>query len=180
MTPGEARDALDQADAARRHMSEALRLPSSFHLSIGVAIAVQVGTLAVALTAGWSSAAAIATAWSGILVFLVVAGVQLWRFRRLNGAWVRALASRAVLGTSTLSSLGYAAGLALAVWAGFAELWWLLVLASIAAGVAYAWAGRHWWASYRRDPRGDGESRATLIAWVVVAAGALVLVVVGR
>lgn len=182
ITPGEARDALEQADAARRHMSAGLRLPSYFHASLGAAIAVQVGTLAGAIagSSAWPTVSVLALAYGGAAAFLAVAWAQLWRFRRLNGASVRELAARAVFGTSTTSSTIYAAGLVVSAWAALGERWWLLVVASLGCGAGYAEAGRRWWEAYRRDPRAEGSSRATLIAYVALALGALVVLVMAR
>lgn len=178
--PADARAALDDAVALRSSLVGALRLPSHFHLSLGVAIAIQVGTTAWALTSQARNAVAVAVLLAGLLVFFAVAGIQLLRFRRLNGAWVNGLVSRAVLGTSFLSSLVYAAGLAVSLWAGFAEHWWLIALAAPVTGAAYAEAGRRWWVGYQEDPRrhSSGESSIHLAALVAFAVAGLVLAVV--
>lgn len=183
MDPTEARASLEAASAMRSHLAEALRLPSHFHLSFGVAIALQVGTTAWALTSQARSSVAVAVVVGGLAVFFAIAGIQLLRFRRLNGAWVNALVSRVVLGTSTLSSLVYAAGLAVSVWAGFADQWWLLALAAPVTGAAYAEAGRRWWSDYQGDPQhharaGSSIHLAALAAFAV--AGLVLAVVSGR
>lgn len=181
MDPTDARAALDAANSQRSNLVEALRLPSHFHLSLGVAIAVQVGTTAWALSSQDHGAVAVVVLVAGLMVFFAIAGFQLLRFRRLNGAWVNGLVSRAVLGTSFLSSLVYAAGLAVSLWAGFAEQWWLLVLAAPVTGAAYAEAGRRWWVGYQGDPQqhASGESSIYVVALAAFAVAGLVLVVVG-
>jgi len=186
MRPDEARQALADAGAGSAGLAASLRLPTSFHLSLGVAIAAQVGTAAVALTSGdvldggplvgWRLAVLLA----GIAAFAAVAIVQLRRFRALNGARVAGLASKAVLGTSTLSSVVYAAGLALAIWAGYASQWWLLAVLAVATGAAYADAGRRWWLGYRSAPaeHAGGETAIQLLALAAFAAAGVVLLVV--
>lgn len=180
MTPGEARDALSQAAAARLRMADGLRLPSYFHVSLGAAIAVQVGTTAWGVS-GHSGLLVAAVLVVGIVAFIATAAVQLARFRRLNGAWVGGLASQVVLGMSTVASVVYVAGFAAAVWAGLADQWWLLVLASLACGSGYAWVGRRWWDSYRHDPREPGPGRSTvmLVLTTLLAVGGIALVLVG-
>lgn len=179
MTPEDARDALAQAAASRHRIADGLRLPSYFHVSLGIAVAVQVGTTAWALSGVsglWVAAALVV----GIVGFLGAAAVQLRRFRRLNGAWVDGLASQVVFGMTTLASVACAAGLSAAVAAGLAGQWWLLVTASVACGAAYAWAGRRWWESYRHDPREPGQPhRFVLLMLTLVAIGGLALVVEG-
>jgi len=87
-----------------------------------------------------------------------------------------------VLGTDTVTSLSYAAALAVAVWAAFGSRWRLMTLASLAGGAAYASRGRHWMEAYRAAPHehGRGESAAWLMAVSVVAIAGIVLLVLGR
>ena len=47
-----------------------------------------------------------------------------------------AMVGRVVLGTDTVTSLSYAAALAVAVWAAFGSRWRLMTLASLAGGAA--------------------------------------------
>ncbi|MFD3430544.1 hypothetical protein [Nocardia fluminea] len=102
------------------------------------------------------------------------------RFRRHNGVWIAGLASRAVFGTSALSSLAYGIGLSLAVWAALADRSWLAVPAGVLGGAAYAWSGHRWWAAYRRNPaaHAQAESWWTLLALIGLAVGGLVAVVI--
>src|SRR4249919_849112 len=100
---------LADAEAMRSELAGSLRLPSWFHASIGAAISVQIGTATYTLA---TPGASVLVLVAGLLVFATVAAVQLARFRGLNGVWVGGLASRAVLGTSTLSSIVYAGSLA--------------------------------------------------------------------
>src|SRR6185312_7851237 len=89
---------------------------------------------------------------AGLALFAVVAGVQLARFRRLNGVWLGGFASRVVLGTGTAASVSYALALAAAIWAATGAHWWLVALWSAAGGAAYALSGRRWMRTYRATP----------------------------
>jgi hypothetical protein len=184
MDPRDAGAELARADALRDHLAGALRLPGWFHESIGAAVAVQIGVTAFALSRSSSpTAATVALLLGGVAVFVVVAAVQLQRFRRLNGVWVGGLASQAVLGTSTLSSVVYAASLAGAGWAALAGLWWLATIATVAGGIGYAVSGRRWWAAYLRHPEqhARGESTAYVVGVVVLCLlGLAVLLVSSR
>ena len=184
MSPENARAALDQAAAGPSRLAGSLRLPSYFHTSIGAAIAVQIATTAWALNGDHRTDAvtAVVVLGLGLAAFIAVAGVQLARFRSLNGAWVSGLASRVVLGTSTLTSVVYAAGLAVAVWAGIAGLPWLLAIVSVVTGAAYAESGRRWWTAYQADPggRARGGTTVELVALAALAVAGLALLVANR
>jgi hypothetical protein len=188
MSPDEARAALDGAASTRSRLAGALRLPPYFHPLLGVGIGVHVGLTAWALTSGATSsgradARTLGLIAVGLVVFLAVAVVDVVGFRRLNGATVDGLVSRVVLGTGWLSSTVYAAGLALAVWAGFADLAWLLVVVAVATGAGYATAGSRWWSAYRADPErhAPAESwRQLAVVLLVALACVVVLVVAGR
>jgi hypothetical protein len=175
--PSDPSGELAAAAAARQRLTGSLRLPPGFHIWLGAAVAAQIGSAAYGIakqTGPWMLVLV-----AGCLVFLAVAWWQVARFRRLNGVRVDGLVSRAVLGTSTWSSLAYAAGFAAAVWAGLADQPWLAAAAALAGGAGYAVSAYLWWQTYRRDPGGHAraESRATLIAYGAVAvAGLLVLV----
>ena len=73
---------------------------------------------------------------AGVAVFAAVAGVQLARFRRLNGVWLGGFTSRVVLGTATAASVSYAVALGAAIWAAYGERWWLVALWSSVGGAA--------------------------------------------
>ena len=188
MSPDEARAALDKAASTRSQLAGALRLPPYFHPLLGAGIAVHVGLTAWALTSGGASsgradARTLGLVAIGLVVFVAVALVDVVGFRRLNGATVDGLVSRVVLGTGWLSSTVYAAGLALAVWAGFVDLPWLLVVVAVATGAGYAAAGVHWWSAYRADPERHAmaESRRQVaVVLLVVLACVVALVVAGR
>jgi hypothetical protein len=83
------------------------------------------------------------------------------------------------LGSGTVTSLSYAAALAVAIWAAFGAPWWLMALLG---GVGYALAGRHWMHAYRGAPHkhGRGESAAWLTAVSAVAIAGMVVLVLGR
>jgi hypothetical protein len=182
MDPRDAGSQLAAAEALRSQLTGGLRLPTWFHSSIGAAVAIQIGTAAMVPAGPGPGLTGIVVLIAGVAVFVVVAAVQLLRFRRLNGVWIGGLASRAVLGTATLSSAVYAASLAAAFWAGLAGLWWLSVLAAAAGGAGYALSGRRWWAAYQRDPvtNAQGESPVYVTGIVVLAIAALVVLMVGR
>ena len=167
--------ALSDAEASRAALAEGIRTPSWFFTSMAVAIAVQIATAAAGL--------AEETLWitgAGLLVFGLVAGVQLARFRRVNGVWLGGFASRVVFGGGTAASLSYCAGLGAAIWAAYGSYWWLVALWSVAGGAAYALAGRRWLRGYRSDParHSRGESAALLALMLLAAVGGLALLVV--
>ena len=170
---------LADAEAMRAQLAGSLRLPSWFHASIGAAISVQIATTTYTLA---TPGASVLVLVAGLLVFATVAAVQLARFRGLNGVWVGGLASRAVLGTSTLSSIVYAGSLAAAVWAGLAGLGWLAALAAAAGGIGYATCERRWWNAYLRDPaeHARAEPPRYLAGLAIVAVLGMVALLLGR
>jgi len=176
-TRAQASAALADAEAKRAGLAGDVVLPSWFTTSIGAAISVQIGTTAVAVGEGplWVLAA-------GLAIFTVVGAVQLLRFRRRNGVWLGGLVDHVVLGTGAVASWSYAAGLAAAIWAAFAGWWWLVVLASLAGGAAYVFAGRRWMRTYRAAPQehGRGESAAWLAALSLAAIGGLIVLLLLR
>jgi hypothetical protein len=179
MTPEEASATLDAADGARTAMAHGLVLPSYLYGSLGASVALQLGTTAVEFVHD-----SVAGRWGlavGVVAYLVVAAVQLARFRRLNGVWVGGLASRIVGGTATAAMASYVVAIVAAAWAAAQKAWWLVILCAIAGGVAYAWSGRRWWRSYLGAPAAHarGESAVLLAAIVVVAVGGLVVLAAG-
>lgn len=179
-TPDEAAGTLDEARAAAVRLARELQLPSHFHSSVGVAIALQIGTSAVGIAAqdGWP-------AWLivvGLAVFAAVAAVQLVRFRRLNGAWVWAVANQVVLGSGTAATLTYCLAFTAALLAAFGGLWWLVVLAAVAGGIGYVRCGQLWLRRYRNDPVGRAHRESTVVFALagLVAATGLVLLVAGH
>jgi hypothetical protein len=179
-TAEEASAALVDAEATRGSLADRIATPSWFFVSIGVAIAIQVATVAVGLGDKQSlDAGEVGTPWLvavGVAVFAAVAGVQLARFRRLNGVWLGGFASRVVLGTATAASVSYPVALGGAIWAAYGERWWLVALWSLVGGAAYALSGRRWMHSYRGDPAAHarGESFAWLALVTAAAVGGLV------
>ncbi len=168
--PDDAAAVLDDAERSRTTMVGELALPPHYHLWIGSAVAVQIATAAVgvAVMEPW----ALVLLLGGALAFGLVAGLQIKRFRQLNGVWVSGFVSRAVLGSAVTASLGYAAGLASALTAAFAGLWWLVGLCAVGGGVAYALAGRRWWRRYTQDPSGNANAEsAAMMALLVLLAG---------
>lgn len=168
---------LAAAQVARGRLTDSLRLPSLFHASIGMAVAAQIAGVAYSVEAqGGRGLAALVV---GCAIFLAVAGVQLARFRSLNGVRVGGLFSRAVMGTATNSSLVYGASLAGAVLAATGGYWWAVAAACVAGGVGYAASGHSWWSAYLDHPEthARAESRLTLvIVGAVALVGLLVLV----
>src|SRR3954451_13765733 len=178
-THDEAAAALLGAGSARDQLSHRLTLPSWFHTSIGLAIVVQIATLAVGVAD--QSSAGIGLAGAGLVPFVLVAVVQLVRFRRLNGVWVGGLASRVVFGSDAARSTAHLLGMAAAIWAAFEERWWLVGLCAIAGGVGYALGGVRWMRSYRGDPAAHsrGESALLLIVLAIPLFAGAVLLVLG-
>jgi hypothetical protein len=97
--------------------------------------------------------------------------------------WLSGLVSRVVLGTASVASLTYTAGLAAALWAGFSGNWWIAALAAAGGGSGYVAGGMRWMRQYRRDPQ--VHARAESLWWIVAAtalaaAGLVLLLVAGR
>jgi hypothetical protein len=175
-TAAEAAAALTEADASRSALAHRIATPPWFFTSMAAAIATQIATTAIGLGddgALWALAA-------GLAVFAAVAGMQLARFRRLNGVWVGGFASRVVLGTGMAASMSYVVALGVAIWAAYEAEWWLVALCSIAGGAAYALGGRRWMRAYRAEPavHGRGESAAWLALIAAVGIAGLVLLVI--
>jgi hypothetical protein len=178
--PDDPRSVLAAADQARQRLAGGLRVPRGQHPALAAAVAVQVGT------AGYGvanhAAVGLAAALAGVVVFLAVAAVTLYRFRRINGVRVDGLASQVVLGTGTAATAAYIGAFVIATWAAFESRWWLVAAAAAAGGVGYAWGALRWWHAYRRDPAGHagGASPRLLAALAaVVFVGFVVLLAVG-
>jgi hypothetical protein len=178
--PEDAAAALEQARRSQERLAAGIRLPGLFYESIGVTIAVQILAFAIGVVVD-SPEAYVALA-VGALLFLTAAGIQVARFRRLNGVWVSGLVSRVVLGTATPASLAYVAGLVGALWAAFGGYWWLSVVCAAAGGAGYAVSGMRWMRLYRGDPQAN--ARAESVWWVLVltalAVVGLVLLILGH
>ena len=177
-TPDEASAALLDASSARDQLSHRLSLPSWFYTSIGLALGVQTATLAVGVAD--QSAAGAGLAVVGLVPFVLIAVVQLVRFRRLNGVWVGGLASKVVFGGDATASAAHVLAMGFAIWAAFEERWWLVGLCATAGGAGYALGGVRWMRSYRGDPAAHsrGESVLLMVALAVpLLAGAVLLLV---
>ena len=179
-TPEEARAALSDAEDSRARLAHSIAVPSWFFTSLGAVIALQIATTALGVSedAGWARLALVA----GLAVLAVVAGVQLVRFRRVNGVWLGGFASRVVFGTGTAASATYAATAGLAIWGALDGRWWLTALGALAGGVTYALSGRLWLRAYRREPAKHvrGEPAAWLAALTLAAIAGLVLLLLAR
>jgi hypothetical protein len=175
-TRDEAAAALSAAEASRSAIAEGIAAPSWCFATLAVAIAVQIATAAVGLGDDrvWLLVA-------GLAFYALVAGVQLARFRRRNGVWLGGFASRVVLGSGTAASGSYAVALGAAVWAAFAERWWLVALCAVAGGAAYALSGIRWLRDYRAEPAAHarGESAAWLALGGAAALAGLALLLLG-
>ncbi|GMA87413.1 hypothetical protein GCM10025868_26630 [Angustibacter aerolatus] len=154
-----------------------LVVPAGLHTSLAAAVAVQIATGSLGIAR--QDAAGLALLAAGLLLFAATAVLQLRRFRRANGVRLADLAGQVVLGSATLASLGYAAGLAGATWAAFAGAWWVVPLAAAAGGLAYGESGRRWVRRYRQQPVQRGRTLDVALLVVAAVAG-LVLLVVAR
>jgi len=176
--PVDAAAALDASERARVAIARSVEVPRGHDLVMGAAVAVQIATMAIGLF--------VPDAWArgvlagGLLVFAVAAGVELLRFRRLNGVRLEAFASRVVLGTDPWASGAYGVSAAAAYVAGSRDLWWLAACLALAGGTAYALSGRRWMRRYREAPERAVRAESTLLVGllVVVAVAGLVLLVV--
>src|SRR3954468_1152177 len=151
--------ALADAERSRDRLASAIAIPSWFATSLGAAIALQIAAVAVGL--GDDRPVLIL---AGFVPFLVVAAVQLVRFRRRNGVWLGGLASRVVFGTAAAAAVSYPVALGLALWAAYADRWALVAACAVAGGVAYGVGGGRWIRRYRaqRAANALGESAHVL------------------
>jgi hypothetical protein len=157
-----------------------VRLPRGQHAALAAAVAVQVGTAAYGIAA--QTVAGLVVALAGVAVFLGVAALLLYHFRRINGVRVDGLASQIVLGTGPTSTTVYVFAFGAATWAAFESRWWLVAAAAVAGGIGYAFGALRWWHAYRDDPaaHAGGASPRVLAALAVIACvGLVVLLVVG-
>ena len=169
---------LAAAERVRETFASELRLPTAFHVLLGVATATLTASVAFNAGSGATRTAAVAGV-AGIVVFLATAGYLVWRFRAINGAQVDGLLARAIFGSTWEASIAFCLPLALATWAAVAERGWLAGLVCVVGGIAYAVCAQRWWAAYRRDPVGRTEHESTLVLTLVliaVAVGGIVLV----
>jgi hypothetical protein len=176
----EASVALHEAEGARATLARSTRIPSWFFASIGAAIAVQIASMAVGLAdpSPWKLTALAC----GIAILGAVAGVQLSRFRQINGIRLGGLVSRVVLGTGTFASVSYAVAATAAIVGAFDERWWLVATASIIGGALYALNGSRWLRAYRTEPalHARGDSPAWLAFLTIVALAGLALLLLYR
>src|SRR4051794_24736683 len=129
--------ALVDAERSRDRFARAVAIPSWFATSLGAAIALQIA----AATVGPGDDRPVLVL-AGLVPFLVVAAVQLLRFRRRNGVWLGGLASHVVFGTATAAAVSYPMALGLALWAAYADRWALVAACAVAGGAAYGLSGR--------------------------------------
>jgi hypothetical protein len=162
--------ALNDAERARDELAADLVVPPGYDLAIGAAVAFQIATGAVGVT--------VQDAWAmmllavGVVVFGVVAVLQIVRFRRLNGVRVRGLVSRVILGSAMTASFGYVVALVAAFVAAQSDLWWLVGLAAVAGGLVYVLSGRRWLRAYRKEPARLSAGESAL--WLALAGAAAV------
>jgi hypothetical protein len=177
-SPADPRSALASADQARQRLAAGLRLPVGLHPAVAAAVAVQIGTAAYGIAS--QTTAGLVVALAGAAVFLGVAVLMLYQFRRINGVRVDGLASQLILGTGTLSTLAYMATFVAATWAAFESHWWLVAVLAVAGGVGYTFGALRWWHAYRNDPAAHegGASPRVLIALAVLACLGLVALMV--
>lgn len=178
--PDDPRSVLASADLAYQRLAAGLRLPTGLYPALAAAVAVQVGTAAYGIAD--HAAAGLAVALAGVAVFLGMAALALYRFRRINGVRVDGLASQIVLGTGATSTSIYVCALGAATWAAFESRWWLVAAAALTGGVGYAFGALRWWHAYRHDPatHASGASPRVLAALAVAAClGLIALLVTG-
>jgi hypothetical protein len=165
------------AEAGRASLADNVAVPRLFFLSIGAAVAVQIGTTAAGLAGAGESPLWLLAA--GFALFLAVSAIQLARFRRLNGLWLGGLVSRVIGGTAAAASTSYVASLAAAVWAALAGVWWLVPVCAAAGGAAYALSGLSWLRKYRSEPAAHsrGESAGWRTVFAVLSLTGLILLI---
>jgi hypothetical protein len=180
MESGYDAEALRDAERARDEWAQDVVLPPGHDVAIGAAVAIQIATAAIGLyvDATWAP-------WAlagGVVLFGLVAGLQLWRFTRLNGVRVRGFAAKVVFGSAMTASAGYAVAAVVAYVAAAQGLWWLTGVASVCGGVVYVLSGRRWLRAYRQEPArlGAGESTLWIALAMALAVAGLVLLVLNR
>ena len=178
LTATEASTALDEAEASRSVLAERITTPAWFFTSIGAAVACQIASTAAGVGATYP--ATVAALVAGIVALAAVAGVQLVRFRRLNGVWLGGFVSRVVLGTDALASASYAVASVAAILAAFDAQWWLVAICATIGGAAYALSGRRWLRVYRAEPahHAQAESAVWLGLMTVAALAGLALLLI--
>jgi hypothetical protein len=178
-SPDDPRSVLAVADQARRRLADGLRLPTGLHPVLAAAVAVQVGTAAYGIAN--HEAAGLVVALAGVAVFLGMAALTLYQFRRINGVRVDGLASHLVLGAGATSTMAYVGAFGAATWAAFDSRWWLVAAAAVAGGIGYALGALRWWHAYRHDSaaHAGGVSPRVLAALAVLACVGLVALLVG-
>lgn len=157
------------AEDARRRLTVGLRLPVGVYPIFATAVTVQIGAAAYGIAV--QTVAGLAIVLAGLTVFLGVAALTLFGFRRINGVRVDGLASHIVLAAGASASVVYLGAFAAGVWAAFESLWWLVALAAASGGIGCALGVRRWWHSYRLDPatHAGGASPRLLGALAVLA-----------
>jgi len=179
--PDEARASLAAADDARRRLTGGLRLPAGLYPSLAVAVAVQLGTAAYGIAA--QSLVGLGIAFAGLAVLFGTAAVLLHRFHRINGVTVDGLTSQLALAPGGPAMLAYLGALAAGIWAAFASVWWIVVVAAIAGGIACAFGTRQWWRGYLTDPSTHARGASPRLLAVLAATagvGFVALAVFGR
>lgn len=172
--------ALAAADDVRERLAGSLRLPAPLQAALAIALMAQLTTAAYGISA--QTATGLGVVLAGAVTWLAVAVPALHRFRRVNGVRVDGLTSQVLLGPSGSSTVAYLAALGAATWAAFESRWWLVAVAAVAGGVAYAFGSAQWWRTYRRDPGlySTGASPRVIGALSVLGAvGFVVLMVIG-
>jgi hypothetical protein len=162
---------LDRADAMRHRLAGSLVLPAGFSLILGAAVSVQVATAAYGV--GSQTTLGLVVVAVGLAAFGAVALWLLARFRSVNGATVGGLTSRVVLGTSTTSSVAYAAALVASVWSAFADRWWLMAACALLGGAAYALSTQRWWRRFQQDPSTHARGESALVLGLAVGVAVL-------
>lgn len=178
--PGDLDAQFAAADRARDRLAAGLKLPTGLLVGLAAAIAVQIGTAGYGIAE--QTVAGLAVVAVGLVVYLAAAMVGLWWFRRVNGVRLGGLASQVVFGTGWVSSLACAGSLAVAIWASFEEVWWIVVVAALVGGAGYAFGVRRWWAGYQRDPATHARGESPLVMLMTlppICLGIVLLLVIG-
>ena len=150
--------ALRDADASRVELAGRVDPGRAMLGYLGVAMAVHI-----ALVADGIANDRPLVVIGGLLVYWLMAVVQLRHLRRVTGMQVGAFASRVVFGTTWAASTWYVLGLGGAIWAAFESQWLLAALAALVGGAGYAIAGQRWVQRYHADPRDRASWRAELV-----------------
>ena len=170
---------LRDAERARDELAASIALPRAHDGIIGTCVALNVMSFAIATVVDepWAFGCLVVQ----LVLWWLVALVEMWRFSRLNGVRVSGYAHKVVLGNTPMAAVGFFAALGAAHLAGAQGLWWLVGVTAVAGALVWVHGGRRWLRAYRADagrlgaPKETGPWMLALATVLAVAMGVLVV-----